>query len=550
MKLSSKPVCFFLRNAPLFLIACRFLSGATYYVDPSGNDANSGSSAAPFRTVAKGVSVAAPGDTVILNNGTYGNEGHISDASGGMSGYASPVSINTAGTSSAWITVKAANPGQAILDCGTTSTAMGCDKYIVLYAGARYWTFQGLVFTRGAFGGIGTDNGASYINVLNCQFANIGNWVDTTTIGEDGVGFDAASTNWYINGNIFHDIGRIGGQSYPDFDHGIYAKGTNATITNNIFYNMNKGWSIQVANGATNWLIANNTFAFSSIANGQIMLWNTITNITIQNNIFYSPAGYGIERYQASMNTCLVDHNLVYGASAIMGDSTGCTVSNSVVGADPKLVNASAAPFNFQTQAGGAGVDAGVNLSAVPYDFKGTSRPQGSSTDIGAYELTAITGPNISGVFTSVITSSSASINWSTDQPSTSFVQYGLTSNYANTSAVNSTMLTSHSVSITGLVTSTTYHYRVGSANSSGQISYSADSILTTAAIPFTYSMSAAAPSLSIVPGGSASNSISGLPVSSPRRPLPKKAAIHQSCGAQACAPRYGFPPPRSDCPS
>ena len=47
-------------------------------------------------------------------------------------------------------------------------------------------------------------------------------------------------------------------------DHGIYAKGTNATIINNIFYNMNKGWSIQVANGATNWLIANNTFAFSS----------------------------------------------------------------------------------------------------------------------------------------------------------------------------------------------------------------------------------------------------------------------------------------------
>jgi hypothetical protein len=116
--------------------------------------------------------------------------------------------------------------------------------------------------------------------------ANIGNWVDTTTVGETGLGFDQNATNWYINGNIFHDIGRIGGQSYMDFDHGIYGKGSNATIINNIFYNVNKCWPIQVANGATNWMIANNTFAFSSTGSGQIMLWNSINGISIINNIF------------------------------------------------------------------------------------------------------------------------------------------------------------------------------------------------------------------------------------------------------------------------
>ena len=220
------------------------LNAATYYVSPSGNDANPGTAAAPFRTVAKGVNVAAAGDTVILGNGTYGNEGHISDGTGGYYGYASPVSIYSAGTASAPITLMAANSGQAILDCGTTSTALGCDKYIVLYGGAAYWNFEGLVFTRGAFGGIGTDNGASHITIKGCQFAYIGNWYDTTQIGEDGIGFDINATNWWIEGNVFHDIGRTGGLSYDNHDHGIYAKGVNITVINNIFYNMSKGWSI------------------------------------------------------------------------------------------------------------------------------------------------------------------------------------------------------------------------------------------------------------------------------------------------------------------
>jgi Protein of unknown function (DUF1565) len=283
-------------RAFVLLVTCRVLSATTYFVDPAGNDANAGSATAPFRTVAAGVSAAGPGDTVILNDGTYGNEGHISDGTGGSNGYASPVSITTSGTDSAWITVKAAHPGQAILDCGTTSGSLGCDKYIVLYSGARYWNFQDVVFTRGAFGGIGTDSGASYVNVLNCQFYNIGNWFDSTTIGEAGIGFDVTATNWFIDGNVFHDIGRTGGQSYLDLDHGIYAKGSNVVISNNIFYTISKGWAIVVANGATNWVIANNTFAFPSAGNGQIMLWETITAISIENNIFYNPLSHGVER--------------------------------------------------------------------------------------------------------------------------------------------------------------------------------------------------------------------------------------------------------------
>jgi hypothetical protein len=186
------------RFAIFAIFLTQLASAATYYVSPNGNDSNPGSASQPFRNVSKGVGVARAGDTVILEDGTYGNEGRISDKTGGWYGYASPVKISTAGTSTAWITLKARNKGKAILDCGTTTSVMGCDKNISLMAGAAYWSFEDLVFTRGAFGGIGTDNGASHIRVTGNRFETIGYWNDPTQIGEDGIGFDKGSSDWVI----------------------------------------------------------------------------------------------------------------------------------------------------------------------------------------------------------------------------------------------------------------------------------------------------------------------------------------------------------------
>lgn len=468
-----------LRAAPLLFAVCSLGSAATYYVDPGGNDRSPGTSSAPFRTVAKGVSVAAPGDTVILNNGTYGNEGHISDGTGCYNGCAAPVNISNGGTPGANITLKAANPGQAILDCGTTTSSLGCDLYIYLNAGANYWTFQGLVFTRGAWGGI-SSRYASNINILNCEFSHIGNWVDTTPYGEEGIGFASAS-NWYINGNIFHDIGRTGGLSINQLDHGIYAGGNGVIVSNNIFYNLNKGSSIQIHDGQ-NWQILNNTFAFPPYQpyDGHLNFWGTLRNITVRNNIFFQAGKQVIDTYQVTMANCLVDTNIVYPATALFNAKPlTCSVSNTLNG-NPNLKNTSTPPYNFQAQAGGAGIDAGVNLRAVTHDFLGVSRPQGARTDIGAYEFVAGTGPVIYGVFTSGVTTNSAIVNWSTDQPATSDVQYGLTSNYASTAPLSSTMVTVHSIPLSGLAASTTYHFRVASTNSTNRTSYSPDVTFTT----------------------------------------------------------------------
>jgi hypothetical protein len=136
-------------------------------------------------------------------------------------------------------------------------------------------------------------------------------------------------------------------------------------------------------------LIANNTFALSNVVtgeSGQVMFWGSNSNITLRNNIFYKPTGSAVTRFAATISGSAFDHNLVNGVSTIISDVTGFTIGINQIGANPLFINASTAPYDFHAQLGGAGIDAGVNLSAVLSDFDGVTRPQGASTDVGAYE--------------------------------------------------------------------------------------------------------------------------------------------------------------------
>jgi hypothetical protein len=69
----------------------------------------------------------------------------------------------------------------------------------------------------------------------------------------------------------------------------------------------------------------------------------------------------------------------------------------------------------------------------------------------------------------------SATITWTTDGPSTSQVQYGTSTSYAGLTAVNSNLVTNHSVTLNALTVNTIYHYRVISTNASGGRTISGD---------------------------------------------------------------------------
>lgn len=84
------------------------------------------------------------------------------------------------------------------------------------------------------------------------------------------------------------------------------------------------------------------------------------------------------------------------------------------------------------------------------------------------------------------VTSSSAAINWTTDERSTSQVEYGTDTSYGSSTATDSTLVTVHSQDLTGLSPSTTYHYRVVSTDSSGNTTHSTDQTFTTAEVDTT----------------------------------------------------------------
>ena len=92
------------------------------------------------------------------------------------------------------------------------------------------------------------------------------------------------------------------------------------------------------------------------------------------------------------------------------------------------------------------------------------------------------TAPTISGRTATNITGSSAQVTWTTDEPATSRVEYGLTTAYGSSTTLDPTLVTAHSVALTGLAPNTTYNYRVRSIDAAGNERVSANSTFKTAA--------------------------------------------------------------------
>ncbi len=87
--------------------------------------------------------------------------------------------------------------------------------------------------------------------------------------------------------------------------------------------------------------------------------------------------------------------------------------------------------------------------------------------------------PVISAVNTTGVTNAQATVNWNTDQPATSAVEYGPTTNYGTTTGLIGALVTSHSYLLTGLTPGQTYHYAVLSQNSCAEASVSGDFVFT-----------------------------------------------------------------------
>jgi Protein of unknown function (DUF4038)/Domain of unknown function (DUF5060)/Purple acid Phosphatase, N-terminal domain len=90
------------------------------------------------------------------------------------------------------------------------------------------------------------------------------------------------------------------------------------------------------------------------------------------------------------------------------------------------------------------------------------------------------TRPQISGITISKLTISTATISWRTDENATAQVEYGLTLGYGSWSKLDTSLSTSHAITLTGLLTDTIYHFRVLSKNATGNLAAGKDSSFVT----------------------------------------------------------------------
>lgn len=133
-------------------------------------------------------------------------------------------------------------------------------------------------------------------------------------------------------------------------------------------------------------------------------------------------------------------------------------------------------------------------LSEAPTIPPGQKLPPGIAKKLGFATTTPpgddeeedITPPIIFGIFSTSTTATSTIIKWMTNESADSKLWYSLTIpvNVNNTTSTtmlsDSTLVTSHNLSITGLSTSTVYYYIVSSADASGNRSTSTEASFAT----------------------------------------------------------------------
>ncbi len=174
---------------------------ATYYVATNGSDGNPGTQAAPWATFSHSVGALQPGDTLLIQNGTYHEA----------------LNVTRSGTASAPITIQAVNDGQAIVDC------QGSAAHALYIYGQSYVNVQGIVFKNTSDDVVKVGGGSHNDNLrrLSAYNSGIGNYHIFDVSGasyiliEDSVASQTAGSN---------KAGRYGFMSFSGANHNTFRR--------------------------------------------------------------------------------------------------------------------------------------------------------------------------------------------------------------------------------------------------------------------------------------------------------------------------------------
>jgi len=179
---------------------------------------------------------------------------------------------------------------------------------------------------------------------------------------------------------------------------------------------------------------------------------------------------------------------------AVTAPAAGTTVTSTLVVSGSATDNVGVAGVQFKLDGANLGAevttppyavtwnttttaDGGHVLTAVARDAAGNRATSPGVTVTVANANAggiAVTSPLISKVSLSV-TLSGATIGWTTNKPSDTQVEYGLTTSYGSLAPLNTALVTSHSQGINGLAPNTWYHFRMRSVDAAGNLGMSVD---------------------------------------------------------------------------
>ena len=163
----------------------------------------------------------------------------------------------------------------------------------------------------------------------------------------------------------------------------------------------------------------------------------------------------------------IVDATQQFTATGTYSDATTADLTGDVTWASSVTAVATIAASGLATA-----VDVGTTtISAILGSVVG-------STTLTVTPVPDTTPPVISAIVATP-TSDTATITWTTDEPASSQVDYGLDTGYGSVVS-DASLVTSHSLTLTGLAASTLYHYQVTSVDGAGNPASSADLTFTT----------------------------------------------------------------------
>lgn len=397
--------------ALFFFIGAIAVHAATYYVSTTGNDSNPGTQSQPFQTLAKGVSPLNAGDTLYIRGGTYNQPINV----GGKSG--------TAGN---YITI-AGYPGETVIIRTSNFAIQGQNAATHVFFIFQNLVLDGSIGSAGEYWTIGNNAHDIIIDGID-MFGWQGAGIQIGSGGLDGYNITirnsklhdmksltcVAGTRWYgtyahnghdilyENNDIYNNPGG-GMQIYP-------GPNTNIVIRNNRIHDNNHcttqntiggvvvstdGVQTNVGTQIYNNLIYNNGSAPSHGSSPGVAVTNGANGTKIWNNTIYGnrgdsttqSAGYGVVIQGATTVNTVVQNNVIFnnqnGTISNIGGS-GSVIDHNLT-TDPSFANAAA--FDFNLHPSSPAIDAGTPVSIVKTDFMMKPRPQGSTYDIGAYEV-------------------------------------------------------------------------------------------------------------------------------------------------------------------